>query len=125
MIDLNDPAVQKETLGKMYTSAIAEMTEFRTTMAKLLTAFVTMQLLFLGWAVTTQAKIDVTRQLLLAFGILLVTVIALYLTRAFQRYFLDIASVITRIDHVHGAFEVGRYVEGKAPGSTHLELLTT
>jgi hypothetical protein len=101
--------VKRDALGRIYSTVVNEMTEFRTTIAKILFGSAGAALLVVGWAVTTAPVLSLEKRIIFTIAILLFVVYSSYVTRKMERYFLDIAQVINRIDRIHLAFDVGAY----------------
>lgn len=98
-------------LPKVYNSLASEMQEFRTSMAKIMLAFLGMTFLFVGWAVVRQEVLPIKHKLILSLGIMVVVLLGLVITRLMRRYFTDIASAIVKIQDTAGMFTRGHFVE--------------
>lgn len=100
-----------EFLGRIYTSAIGEMMEFRMTMAKILFWYASVTLFIVGWIVTKNPQPSTKQGFIFAGAIIVFNAYGLYFTKKMESYFLVIAQVINRIDFIHGSHKKGEYLE--------------
>lgn len=113
-MNLQSDDVKRDILTNLYSLLMEELKQFRSTSARLLTGFTGLTIVVIGWVVSTQVSLSTTQRLLLSLGVLVLALISLRVNRLMERYFLDIALVVNRIDRVFGLYQTGTYLEAES-----------
>lgn len=100
-----------EVIGRVYSSTMAEITEFRTITARLLFWVSGASLAIVGWVVRESDSFDKYEKYLLCASVTTFLLVAASITYRLEKYFLQVAAVINRIDRVHLAYEKGAFLK--------------
>ncbi len=98
-------------IGRVYTSSMGELNQFRTTAGQILFWSSGASMATVGWVVSNSENFDSQERIVIGSAIITFLIVASVITRRIETYLLEVAKVINKIDKLHKAFDKHAYIE--------------